>query len=158
MSEIQNHTYEELQIGQAAHFSKILTADDVDMFAAVSGDLNPVHLDESYAATTAFKGRIGHGAWIGSVVSAAIAMTLPGPGSIYRSQQLSFKEPVRIGDEVTVSLEVAEKKDRVRLVVINCVVVNQLDKTVAKGVAEVIAPTEKLSLPVPELPRFHRDG
>ena len=122
------------------------------LFAAVSGDVNPVHLDADFAATTMFKQRIGHGAWTGSIISAALALELPGPGTIYLSQNLSFRAPVNIGDTVTINLEVTAKKDGKNIVTLNTQAVNQHGTTVAKGSAEVIAPTEKLSLTKPELP------
>ncbi len=152
MSNLENYTYDEIAIGQTANYSKTLTEDDLILFAAVSGDVNPVHLDPDFAATTMFGERIGHGAWTGAVVSAAIALELPGPGTIYLGQNLSFRSPVKVGDTITVNLEVAEKKDDKKFVTLNTLVVNQHGKTVAKGTSEVIAPTEKQSLPRPTLP------
>src|SRR5690606_4547659 len=93
-----------------ATYSKTLTYEDVVLFARCSGDVNPIHLDAEYAATTAFGEPIGHGMWTGALVSAAIATRLPGPGSVYRSQSLNFKHPVKLGDTVTVTLTVSEIK------------------------------------------------
>ncbi|MGN0921944.1 MAG: MaoC/PaaZ C-terminal domain-containing protein [Cellvibrio sp.] len=152
MEILNNHPLDTLEVGQAAVYSKTLTEKDIVLFAACSGDVNPVHLDKDYAATTNFGEPIGHGMWTGALVSAAIATQLPGPGSVYRSQSLSFKNPVKVGDEVTVKLEISEIKARIKLVVMNCEVVNQDGMLVAKGVAEVIAPTEKLSIKAGKLP------
>lgn len=157
MQLLENHPLETLQVGQTASYTKTLTAADIALFAACSGDVNPVHLDSDYAATTAFGEPIGHGMWTGALVSAAIATQLPGPGSIYRSQTLNFKHPVKVGDEVSVKLEITEIKARIKLVVLNCEAVNQDGALVAKGVAEVIAPTEKLQLKAGVLPRITID-
>lgn len=154
MTLLENYTITDLAIGVSANYSKTLTREDVVLFARCSGDVNPVHLDADYAATTAFGEPIGHGMWTGALVSAAIATRLPGPGSIYRSQSLSFKHPVKLGDEVTVTLTVSEIKARVRLVVLDCEAHNQEGKLVLKGVAEVIAPAEKQSLKPGLLPEI----
>ena len=154
MSTLENYCYEDITIGQTASFSKTLSEDDLVLFAAVSGDVNPVHLDPEFAATTQFGERIGHGAWTGSVISAALALVLPGPGTIYLGQSLSFRKPVKVGDTITVELEVTEKKDDKKFITISTLAVNQDGKTVATGSAEVMAPTEKLSLKKPVLPKI----
>lgn len=157
MTLLKNYTLDELSVGQTASFSKTLTRTDMVLFASCSGDANPVHLDDDYAATTAFGGPIGHGMWTGALVSAAIATSLPGPGSVYRSQSLTFKTPVKPGDEVTVHLTVTGIREKVRLVEIACEALNQDGKLVARGIAEVIAPAEKLEIPAAVLPAIHID-
>jgi phosphate acetyltransferase len=154
MTLLENHTITDLAVGACASYSKTLTREDIVLFARCSGDVNPVHLDAEYAASTAFGEPIGHGMWTGALVSAAIATRLPGPGSIYRSQSLSFKHPVKLGDEVTVTLTVSEIKARVRLVVLDCEAHNQEGKLVLKGIAEVIAPAEKQALTPGLLPEI----
>ncbi len=154
MNLLENYPINELTVGQTATYSKTLTERDVILFAACSGDVNPVHLDKAYASTTPFGEPIGHGMWTGALVSAAIATRLPGPGSVYRSQSLSFKHPVKIGDTVTVTLTVNEIKERVKLVTLECEVHNQDGKLIAKGVAEVIAPAIKQSLAPGYLPEI----
>lgn len=154
MNLLENYPINEIVLGQTASYSKTLTERDVILFAACSGDVNPVHLDKEYAATTVFGEPIGHGMWTGALVSAAIATRLPGPGSVYRSQNLNFKHPVKIGDTVTVTLTVADIKQRVKLVTLDCEAHNQDGKLIAKGVAEVIAPAEKLALPAGQLPEI----
>jgi 3-hydroxybutyryl-CoA dehydratase len=151
VSTLKNVTYDEITIGQTASYSKTLSEDQLTLFAAVSGDVNPLHLDAEFAATTLFKERIGHGAWTSAIISAALALELPGPGTIYLSQQLSFRAPVKIGDTITINLEVSAKNDKRKYVTLITTAVNQKGKTVAKGTAEVIAPTEKLVLNKPVL-------
>lgn len=154
MTSLENFPIDELAVGQTASYSKTLTQNDVVLFAACSGDLNPVHLDKDYAATTVFGEPIGHGMWTGALVSAAVAMRLPGPGSVYRSQSLNFKHPVKIGDTVTVTLTVSEIKERIKLVTLDCEAHNQDGKLIAKGVAEVIAPAQKQHIAVGTLPEI----
>lgn len=151
MKQFTNKLFDEIQVGETATYSKLLTAEDARLFATTSGDTNPVHLDAEYAKGTVFGACIGHGMWSGALVSAAIATTLPGPGSIYRSQTLKFIKPAYIGDTLTVTLTVTEKKDRVRLVTLDCIVANQNGIKIASGIAEVIAPDQKLSIKAPEL-------
>ncbi|RYY76343.1 MAG: 3-hydroxybutyryl-CoA dehydratase [Gammaproteobacteria bacterium] len=154
MASLENFPISELSVGLTKTLSKTLTEKDIILFAACSGDLNPVHLDKAYAATTAFGEPIAHGMWTGALISAAVATCLPGPGSVYRSQNLTFKNPVKVGDTVTVTLIVSELKERVRLVVLECEAHNQDGKLIAKGIAEVIAPSEKLILESPVLPEI----
>jgi len=151
MEMLENRTYEELQIGEKAEITHQVTERDLLLFAAVSGDVNPVHLNEEFAASTPFKGRIAHGMFSGALISAAIACELPGPGSIYIGQELGFMRPVRLQDEIRVELEILEKlpKNRVRIATR---VFNQDGKQVVDGVATVMAPTEKTRLARPLLP------
>merc|ERR1712000_181996 len=116
------------------------TEQDLILFAAVSGDHNPLHLDAAYAATTQFKGQIAHGMFTGALVSAALAMELPGPGTIYLGQNLSFRKPVMLGDQLIVRLEVTSKHDSKPVVTLACTVTNQDGKKVATGEATVMAP------------------
>lgn len=151
MSMLENRTYDELDVGDTATTRHTVSERDLILFATVSGDVNPVHLDEEFAATTPFKGRIAHGMLSGALISAAIACELPGPGTIYIGQEMSFLRPVRLGDEIRIELEVLEKlpKNRVRIATR---VLNQEGKKVVDGVATVMAPTEKVSIARPQLP------
>src|ERR1700760_1612206 len=97
---------EDLTVGQSAEAKRTVTADDIDRFAAVWGDNNPVHVDDAYAASTQFKTRIAHGMLAGGFISAALGERLPGPGAIYISQSLKFRRPIHIGDEVTTRVEI----------------------------------------------------
>jgi len=152
MSKLSNFTYDEITIGQTATYSKLVQEQDIQLFAAASGDVNPVHLDADFAAGTMFKGRIAHGMLTGALISAALAMELPGPGTIYLSQSLRFRLPVKIGDTITIKLEVTNKQDKRQLVTLDCKAYNQDDKLVASGNAEVMAPSEKLLIERPALP------
>ncbi|MFT5483631.1 MAG: 3-hydroxybutyryl-CoA dehydratase [Halieaceae bacterium] len=152
MTQLSNYTFDELSIGQTASYTKSVGETDIKLFAAVSGDVNPVHLDAEFAAGTQFKQRIAHGMLTGAYISAAIAIELPGPGTIYLGQSLRFRLPVTIGDTITVNLEIAELDERRGFVTIDCKVLNQHGKTVATGTAEVMAPKEKLCIDRPETP------
>ncbi|RDC81038.1 MaoC family dehydratase [Pseudomonas aeruginosa] len=151
MSQVQNIPYAELEVGQKAEYTSSIAERDLQLFAAVSGDRNLVHLDAAYAATTQFKERIAHGMLSGALISAAIATVLPGPGTIYLGQTLRFTRPVKLGDDLKVELEVLEKlpKNRVRMATR---VFNQAGKQVVDGEAEIMAPEEKLSVELAELP------
>ncbi|WP_435607809.1 MaoC family dehydratase [Pseudomonas knackmussii] len=151
MTQVQNVPYAELEVGQKASFQRTVGERDIQLFAEVSGDRNPVHLDAEYAAGTLFKERIAHGMLSGALISAAIATTLPGPGTIYLGQNLRFTRPVKIGDQLTVELEVLEKlpKNRAR---IGTRVLNQNGEAVVEGEAEVLAPKQKLDIVLAELP------
>lgn len=115
---MKGKTIGELHVGDAAEFSKTVSESDVYLYAGVTGDLNPAHINESYARNTFFKTRIAHGMLSAGFISAAIGMKLPGPGTIYIRQELSFKAPVQIGDTVTARVEIIEinaEKNRVRM-------------------------------------------
>ncbi|MEE4270707.1 MAG: MaoC/PaaZ C-terminal domain-containing protein [Thermoanaerobaculales bacterium] len=149
---LENLTYDEIEVGQTATYSKTVADRDLRLFAVISGDVNPVHLDEEYARTTPFKGRIAHGMITGALVSAALALKLPGPGTIYLGQNLSFRKPVYIGDTLTVTLQVTEKRDDKQFISIGCEVANQDQEMVATGDALVMAPSEKIAMEAPPLP------
>ncbi|BDI04825.1 MaoC family dehydratase [Sphaerotilus microaerophilus] len=106
MNEMNGHDIEDLRPGMQATFSKTLTEADIVLFAGVSGDNNAVHVNEEFAATTPFGGRIAHGFLTASVISAAVANRLPGPGTVYLSQQMKFRAPVRPGDTVHATVTV----------------------------------------------------
>lgn len=111
--------FEDLAVGMTERLSKTVASSDVVGFAQVTGDRNPIHLSEHFAAKTQFGGRIAHGLYTASLISAVIGTRLPGPGAIYLSQTLNFKAPVRIGDTVVAAVEVAEliaERLRVRLI------------------------------------------
>jgi 3-hydroxybutyryl-CoA dehydratase len=131
--------FEELSLGQSAEATHVVGERDLAAFAEVSGDTNPVHLDEAYAKGTQFGGRIAHGMLSAAYVSAVLGTKLPGPGAIYLSQSLRFRRPVRIGDEVIARVTVKaleEKRGQVTLETV-CLVAG---KTVMDGEAVVMAP------------------
>ena len=104
----EGYFLEDLDVGQTAEMTRQVGEADVEAFAAVSGDSNPLHMDQAYAEATPFKGRIAHGMLPAAYISALLGTVLPGPGAIYVSQSLRFRRPVRIGDEVTTRIEVKE--------------------------------------------------
>ncbi len=158
MATLVSTPFSKMQIGDTATFERTLTEKDLVLFATVSGDHNPVHLDKEYAENSAFGERIAHGMWTGALISAALAMHMPGPGGIYRGQELKFMQPAKIGDTLTVKLEVLEKNERTKLAVIQTNVVNQQGKMVAKGKATIIPNQEEISIESAELPAIHVDG
>lgn len=130
---MSGYTLDEMHDGQTASFSKTVTEADVVLFAGLTGDFNPLHVDAAHAATTRFGERIAHGALLAGFVSAVLGMRLPGPGALYASQRLDFKRPVKIGDTVTATVEVVERnadKNRVRFLT-RCT--NQHGEVVAEG-------------------------
>ena len=132
-------SWSELQVGLSASRRWHVTDDLIAAFAAVTGDHNRVHLDEDYARTTPFRGRIAHGMLVAGFISAVLANDLPGPGTIYVSQQLSFRAPVRPGDEVEVLVQVTElQAERKRVVLRTTARVG--DTVVAEGDAVVLPP------------------
>ena len=101
-------TIDQLTIGQSASMSKTVSEHDVYTFAGITGDFNPAHVNEEYAKTTSFGGRIAHGILSAGFISAVLAMHLPGPGAIYLGQELKFTRPVRMGDTITATVTVTE--------------------------------------------------
>ena len=115
---MKGRTIDTIKVGDAAEFTKTVTETDVYLYAGITGDLNPAHINETYAAGTFFKGRIVHGILTAGFISAILGMQLPGPGTIYMSQSLKFLAPVRMGDTITARVEVVEvitEKNRLRL-------------------------------------------
>ena len=133
-------TIEEMKVGDTAKFSKTVSESDVYLFAGVTGDLNPAHVSEEFAKDTFFKTRIAHGMLSASFISTVIGTMLPGPGTVYMGQQVSFMAPVKFGDTVTAIVEVVEimaDKKRVRL---KTYCINQENTTVVDGEALVSPP------------------
>ena len=158
---IENHTYDELSLGQSAVMARTLTLDDIRAFAAVSGDTNPAHLDPEYANDTLFHGVIAHGMWGGALISALLGTEFPGPGTIYLQQDLHFTRPVRVGDTLTVKATVIAKDDDKKRVELDCQVSNQKGDAVLHGVARVLAPTAKVRRPrirAPHIQLFDPDA
>lgn len=136
-------TIEELKIGDFEEFSKTISESDIYMFAGISGDMNPAHIDEPYAAKTFFKGRIAHGILVGSFISTVIGMKMPGPGTIYLEQHYKFLAPVRIGDTITAKVEVVEIKSEKNKVTLQTRCFNQNGIMVIDGTAVVSPPKAK---------------
>lgn len=108
MNSVNGYYFEELAVGQTATYAKTVTDADIVLFAGVSGDTNPVHLNKEYAETTMFKDRIAHGMLSAGFISTVFGTKLPGPGAIYMSQTLAFKAPVKVGDTVVAKVELVE--------------------------------------------------
>ncbi|WP_111731840.1 bifunctional enoyl-CoA hydratase/phosphate acetyltransferase [Roseovarius amoyensis] len=155
MQFIENRTYDELQIGDTAELTRTLRPQDIELFAAVSGDVNPAHVDQEYASSDMFHRVIAHGMWGGALISAVLGTELPGPGTIYLNQSISFRAPVGVGDTVTIRVTVREKNDKHHHVTLDCECINQDGKTVIEGQALVIAPTKKVRRPRVPLPEVH---
>jgi len=136
-------TIKEIKVGDAAEFSKTISEADVYMFAGVTGDLNPAHINESYAQKTFFKTRIAHGMLLAGFISAVIGTRLPGPGTIYIRQELNFLAPARMGDTITARVEVAEVLAEKKRVVLKTTCVNQEGTLVLDGQALVSPPKPK---------------
>lgn len=154
MRKLENVPFEELAVGQTDTLTRTLTEEDLLLFAKVSGDTNPVHLDKEFAATTQFEGRIAHGMWTSSLISCALATRLPGPGGIYLSQEVKFVRPVKLGDTVTVQLKVQNINERHKRATMSTNVINQNGKTIVKGKAEIMPAIEKIVVdeyPLPEV-------
>jgi 3-hydroxybutyryl-CoA dehydratase len=117
---VRRHYFEDLALGMEASLVHQVTEHDLNTFAALTGDRNPIHLDESFALNTIFKGRIAHGMLTATFISAILGTQLPGPGAIYISQTLNFRAPVRIGDEVTASARIAELFPEKKRVLFSC--------------------------------------
>ena len=133
-------TLEQMTIGQSASFSKTITEMDVTLFAGVSGDFNPAHVNEDFAKDTIFKGRIAHGMLCASLISTVLGMYLPGPGSIYLKQDLKFLAPVRFNDTLKATCTVKEKREQKNMVVLDCLVTNQDGVVVIEGEALIMPP------------------
>jgi len=149
---IENRTFDEIAVGDSATSVRSLSQEDIDLFAVVSGDVNPAHMDPAYAETDLFHKIIVHGMWGGALISAVFGTKLPGPGTIYLSQELHFRAPIAIGDTITTTVTAREKKPEKHRIVFDCVCTNQTGHAVITGTAEVQAPTEKVRRPRIELP------
>lgn len=137
---MKGKTISEINLGDKATYSRTVTEADVLLFGGVSGDLNPAHFNEEYSKNTIFKGRISHGMLSSSYISAVLGMQLPGPGTIYLSQELKFVAPVRFGDTVTAIVEVTERIENKNRIVLDTICINQHGDTVVKGKAIVMPP------------------
>jgi 3-hydroxybutyryl-CoA dehydratase len=144
MDDLHGHYLEDLKQGMSAVYTKTVTDADLVLFAGVSGDINPVHLDQEFAKTTMFQGRVAHGMLTASFISTVLGTKLPGPGCVYLSQNLKFKAPVRPGDTVKAKVTVKSvDMERGRVTVDTCCTVG--DKTVIEGEAVLMVPRKPLA-------------
>jgi len=149
---IENRIFDELGIGETASLSHTVTQRDIDLFALATGDVNPAHVDPTYAKTDMFHHIIIHGMWGAGLISAVLGAKLPGPGTIYLGQDLHFRTPVGIGDTLTATVTVREKKPAKGDVTLDCICTLQTGKVAITGTAFVRAPTEKVRLRRAQLP------
>lgn len=151
---MENVTFDELSQGQSARLVRTVTLEDIQAFAAVSGDINPAHLNAEYADASMFHGVIAHGMLGAALISALFGTHFPGPGTIYLGQELKFTKPVRIGDTLTVLVTVAEKDEEKKRVKMDCLVTNQKGEVVLKGEAKLMPPTQKVRVPKVNAPQI----
>jgi phosphate acetyltransferase len=144
---LHNRPFDELAIGESASLVRTAGRDDIELFAAVSGDVNPAHLDAAFAAHDLFGHIVVHGMWTGALISAVLGTKLPGPGTIYLGQDLQFRHPVAPGDTITATVTVKEKQAQKRIVLLDTYCTNQNGETVLRGTATVIAPESPIVWP-----------
>ena len=155
---VSNRTFDQIAVGDSASIQRKLSAEDIQLFAVLSGDVNPQHLDADYANATRFHGVIAHGMLGGALISAVLGTRLPGPGTIYLGQTLKFLAPVHIGDTLTISVTVSSRDEVKKRLKLACACINQDGVTVITGEADVIAPSETVSRPRTTLPEVHLSG
>jgi len=141
---IENRTYEEIAVGDQAVLTRTLRPEDIQLFAIMSGDVNPAHVDPEYARSSMFHEVIAHGMWGGALISTVLGTEFPGPGTIYISQTLKFSRPVKVGDTITITLTCKQKFDHNKHMIFDCKCTNQDGLKVITGEAEVLAPSEKI--------------
>lgn len=150
---IENRTFDEIQIGDKAELTKRLTMDDIKLFAIMSGDVNPSHVDDDFAHSSRFHEVVAHGMWGGALISTVLGTQLPGPGTIYLEQSLNFRAPVMLGDELRVMVEVITRHPQHKHLTFACRCENQDGEVVIEGEARVLAPSEKVRRPRTVLPQ-----
>ncbi|MBE7410499.1 MAG: MaoC family dehydratase [Leptospiraceae bacterium] len=136
-------TFEEIQIGEKASFTKTITETDVYLFAGISGDFNPLHVDEEYAKSTQFKTRIAHGGLAASLLANILGMKLPGLGTVALEVTQKFRNPTYFGDTITVEVEVTKKIERIKTVEMSILWTNQRKEVVSKGSCKVLPPEKQ---------------
>lgn len=151
---LSNKTFDQINLGDTASLTRRLTQKDIELFAILSGDVNPAHLDIEYAKNDMFHKLIAHGLWSATFFSTLLGTKLPGPGTIYLSQTLKFCRPVGIDDKITATITVIKKYIKKPIIQFDCTGVNQKGKTVIMGIAKVLAPTEKIKRQQVELPQI----
>lgn len=160
---IENRTFDEIEVGDQASLVRTLSRGDIELFAAMSGDVNPAHMDPAYASTDMFHRVVAHGMWGGALISTVLGTELPGPGTIYLAQDLHFQAPIGVGDTVTITVTARKKIAALQQIIFDCRGRNQQGEDVILGTAAVKAPLEKIHRPRIELPevrlgnhdRFH---
>lgn len=149
---LRNRAFNEISPGDTASLTRVVGRDDIDLFAMVSGDVNPAHLDAAFASTDMFGHIVAHGMWTGALISAVLGTKLPGPGTVYLGQELKFLKPASIGDTILASVTVKELRPAKRIVVLDTTCTNQKGEQVLSGTATVIAPERSIEWPRTTLP------
>lgn len=144
---MHNRTFDELEVGESASLVSTANREDIQLFAAMSGDVNPAHMDAAFAAQDMFGHIVVQGMWTAGLVSALLGTRMPGPGTIYLDQTLQFRHPVTPGDVITTTATVKEKRADKRIVLLDTVCTNQRGESVLTGLATVIAPAEPIVWP-----------
>lgn len=160
MRYIENRTFDEISVGDRAELTRTLKPEDIELFSALSGAVNPAHVDASSLGTDGFVGLIAHGMWGGTLIATLLGTELPGPGAIYHSQNLVFGASLSPGDTVAVEVSVAEMHPDTHMLVLDCRCTNQFGDTVIEGRVEAVAPSEKIRRPQVALPdmQLHPQG
>lgn len=151
---LRNRTFDEIAVGDSASIERTLTTADIQLFATMSGDVNPQHIDAEFAESTRFHGVIAHGMWGAALISGVLGTRLPGPGTVYLSQTLKFHGPVRVGDTLTVTVTVTARDEAKHRLSLDCQCVNQERQTMITGEATVLAPTERIERERSTLPQL----
>jgi acyl dehydratase len=138
MINLETHTFDEIPVGYVKNFSVKITEEILNNFANISGDFNPLHMDEQHAKTTQFKRRVCHGMLLASFFSRLLGMYIPGKFSLYFSQSLNFRAPCFIGDEITITGTVTEKHNSTKMLTLKTVIFNQDENCLVDGIAKVI--------------------
>ena len=149
---IENRTFDEIEIGDQARLIRTLKPDDIHLFAAMSGDVNPTHVDPEFARSSQFREVVGHSMWGSTLFSTILGTEFPGPGTVYKAQSLKFWRPVGIADTLEITVTCREKFAHNSHIIFDCVALNQDGLKVIDGTAEVLAPTEKIKRPRVNLP------
>ena len=157
MEHIENRTFDEIQVGDCATLERTLSEQDITLFAVMSGDINPAHVDPEYAKSSRFREVIGHGMWSGALISTVLGTEFPGPGTIYLGQNLRFRRPVKVGDTITIKVTAKEKDPAKGRVLLDTECRNQEGEVVVSGTAEVIAPKQKVRRAKVDLPQVRID-
>ncbi|MCG9875616.1 MAG: MaoC family dehydratase [Leptospiraceae bacterium] len=134
-------TFEEIQIGESASFSKTITEADIILFAGISGDFNPLHMNDEYAKTTIFGKRIAHGGLAASLLAPVLGNQLPGLGTVALETVTKFRKPTYIGDTITCTVQVVSKNTRMQSVTMKILWTNQKEEVICKGECKVIPPS-----------------
>ncbi len=141
---IENRTFDEIAVGDFSQLIRTLKPEDIHLFAVMSGDVNPTHVDPVYARSSQFREIVGHSMWGCTLISTVLGTEFPGPGTVYVSQGLNFWRPITVGDTLTITVSCREKYQHNHHIIFDCIAVNQDGLKVIDGTAEVLAPTEKI--------------